>query len=133
MKTLQIIVAILLFTTFSACTSDTDNSIQIPTTVTWSLTHVSGGIAGFDETFEIGLITWTFNSQTNIMAVVNNNTDDSSYDIFESGLYSYSIQNDGTNYRMTIDGGDFGVITETENEITLDQQVDDGFIITLKR
>ena len=133
MRTPQIFVAFFSLFLLTSCFNNDDNQIQITNTITYSLTNVMGGIAGFDETFEPGLITWTFNNQTNMMIVDNNNTDDSSFDVFESGTYSYSVENDGTNLRMTIDGTDFGIITETANELTLDQQVDDGFLITLKR
>ncbi len=46
----------------------------------WSLVNVSGGFAGVDTDFEIGLITWDFNTTSSEITVTNNNTATEIYD-----------------------------------------------------
>ncbi|MGJ8591857.1 MAG: hypothetical protein ACSHXF_04880 [Aquaticitalea sp.] len=133
MKAVRIFMSICLLTALVSCSDDDDNSTQLSHTTTWNLTHVFGGFAGIDQTLPSGLVQWTFDSETDMLTVVNNNTDEMVVDFFDSGTYPYSIQNDGTNDLITIDGIDFGIYTETENEITIDQQVNDGFLLTLTK
>lgn len=133
MKTLRFFMILFMLTTFVSCNNDDDNNPQPIHATTWNMTHVVGGFAGVDQTIPTGLIQWTFNSDTGMLVVVNNNMDDLVFDFFDSGSYPYSIQNDGTNDLITIDGIEYGIFTETPNEITIDQQVDDGFLITLTR
>src|SRR5690606_36981223 len=80
----------LLFAVLASCMSDDDSNTPLPNTVTWNLTKVEGSIAGVTHTFPTGLIQWTFNEDTNTLVVVNNNTDDSLFDFYDSGTYSYS-------------------------------------------
>jgi hypothetical protein len=116
------------------CSNDDDNTPpQSTNTNTWNLTHVVGGIAGIDQTIPTGLIQWTFNNDTGMLVVVNNNTDEMLFDFFDSGIYPYNIQNNGTDDLITIDGIEFGAWIETQNEVTIDQQVNDGFLLTLTR
>lgn len=133
MKSLKILIAILLVATIASCSSDDDNNVQLTQINSWNLARVTGGFAGVDQTFPEGLIVWTFNGDTDTVVVVNNNTDNTLNDFFDSGTYPYTIENDGTNDVISIDGIDFGVISETENELLLDHQVDDGFTVTFTR
>lgn len=133
MKPLKILIAILLVATIASCSSDNDDNVQITQINSWNLARVTGGFAGVDQTFPAGLIVWTFNGDTEMVVVVNNNTDDTLNDFFDSGTYPYTIENDGTDDVISINGIDFGVISETENELLLDHQVDDGFTVTLTR
>lgn len=133
MKTTQIFMAILLFAVFTGCNNDDDNNNPIPNTVTWNLTHVSGGIAGADETFPVGFIKWTFNNDSQMLTVENNNTDNTVATIFETGIYPYSRQNNGTNDVITIDNQAFIITAETEHELTLDQIVVEGYTLTLTK
>lgn len=133
MKTIQFFTTILLFVVFTSCNNDDDNSTQPTLPINWSLTHVAGGFAGIDDTFPTGLIQWAFDQETNTLIVVNNNDDDMLNDMFDSGSYPYNIENNGTDDILTVDGIELGVITQSENEINIDQQPTDGFLLTLTR
>ena len=133
MKTLRFFMTIFMLTALMSCSNDDDNNPQSTNPDVWNLTQVVGGFAGVDQTIPAGLVQWTFNSDTGMLVVVNNNTDDMIFDFFDSGTYPYSTQNDGAVDIITIDGIEFGVYTETHNEVTIDQQVADGFLIRLTR
>ncbi len=133
MKSLQFMTAILLFVVFTNCSNDDDNNTQPTTIATWNLTRVTGGIAGVDQTITPGLIKWTFNTETSTLIVVNNNTDDDIFDFYDSGTYSYSIENNGTDEILSINGTSFGAVVGSLNELTIDEQIDDGFVLTFTR
>ncbi|HLT33153.1 MAG TPA: hypothetical protein VKZ98_05130 [Aquaticitalea sp.] len=113
--------------------SDDDSNTPLPNTVTWNLTKVEGSIAGVTHTFPTGLIHWTFNEDTNTLVVVNNNTDDSLFDFYDSGTYSYSVENNGTDAIVTIEDVELGAVTVTQDELIIDEQIDDGFVLTFTR
>lgn len=131
MKTKYFLVVALVLCIFLSCSSNDDT---IPTATTeWNLISVTGGLAGVDDTFDSGLITWTFNSNTNTVIVVNNNTDDTLIDFFDSGTYTYVTTVVGSDIHVTIDGIEFGVITQTASQMTLDQQALDGYLVTFTK
>lgn len=138
MKIKILIAAIWLFTLSCSINNNTDAPTNYK--VEWHLTHVGGGIASVDETFEMGTIIWTFNEPTGILTVENTNEDDSKEDGLASGSYSYSIASVGNASFLTIDSNEFGEIAFTsENKLSIDQNSTsegsgaDGFIYTFTR
>ena len=133
MKTIQFFAAILLLTVFTSCNTN-DDSTELPTLpISWNLTRVTGGFAGVDETFPRGLITWSFNSETNMLTVVNNNDNEASNDMFDSGTYPYSVQTTETGDILTVNEIEIGKISVTQNQLNIDQQSVDGFMLTFIR
>lgn len=68
----------LTFLVLISC-SDADDSIQktnLPATGNWSLVKISGSIAGVNNTFPAGMITWSFDELNHTITVVNNNSND---------------------------------------------------------
>jgi hypothetical protein len=133
MKALKIMIAIMFIATISSCSSDDDNNNQTAETDSWNLVHVTGGFAGIDQTIPEGLIVWTFNEDTEMVEVVNNNTDEMINDFFDSGIYPYTIVSVLTNEILTIDNIELGVTSETPNELIIDHLVDDGFTLTFTK
>ncbi|MCB0446073.1 MAG: hypothetical protein KDD03_00905 [Gelidibacter sp.] len=131
MKTKYLFLVLFVCTLLSGCSSNDDPTPT--TTIEWNLISVTGGLAGVNDTFDPGLITWTFNSNTNTVIVVNNNTDDTLIDFFDSGTYTYVTTVVGSDVHVTIDGIEFGVITQTASQMTLDQQALDGYLVTFTK
>ena len=130
MKTIQFFTLMLLLVVITSCNTN-DDSTPLPTQpISWNLTRVTGGFAGVDETFPRGLITWSFNSETNMLTIVNNNDNEASNDMFDSGTYPYSIQTTETGDILSVNEIELGKITVTQNELTIEQQTADGFTLT---
>lgn len=133
MKTFRIFIILSMFAIFTNCVNDDDAFVQINNESTWNLVKVEGSIAGVTHLFDSGTIQWTFNPQTETLEVINNNTDEDLFDFYDSGTYSYFVDASGTEAILFIDDIEFGVVTETQNELIIDDQVDDGFVLTLTR
>jgi hypothetical protein len=131
MKTTLFILSILLLTSVTSCHSNDDSNSDYGLEGEWNLTHVSGGLVGVDKSFEPGLIVWTFNESTGNMIVVNNSED--GFSMFQSGTYSFSIQDEGDYNSITIDGMAFGSIEIFQNQVKIDQMVADGFLLELTK
>ena len=117
-----------------------DDSIQASTiNGTWYLKNISGGLAGINDDYNQGIIKWIFDSQALTLTVENNNSQNTVFDGFESGIYSYSILESGGNSYLIVEDTEFGGYTFTENNLMLDQNKistgsgADGFIIELER
>ena len=139
MNTIKLIAALCLFVIFSGC-GESDNSSDTPLTINgeWNLTNVSGGIAGINDNFSAGTITWTFDSTTNTVEVINNNTNSNLESMLVSGNYEYSLEANATNpelcaYNFVIDEVNFGCYSLTQNQLTFGQIEADGYMITLVR
>ncbi len=130
MKALNVFIIILFTGILTSCTTSGDG---LDFTTTWNLTNVTGGFAGVDHTFERGLIKWTFYEEDSVIEVTNSNEVESLIDIFETGTYPYSIEEIDSEYRIFINGSDFGTIYKTSKIMVIDQQFADGFKITLTR
>jgi hypothetical protein len=65
------------------------------------------------------------------MIVVNNSED--GFSMFQSGTYSFSIQDEGDYNSITIDGMAFGSIEIFQNQVKIDQMVADGFLLELTK
>lgn len=134
------------FTTLTSLTScslsnDGDNG---PTTIIiteWNLVNVTGGIAGVDNAFTIGDITWFFDNSLLVLSVTNSNTADLE-DGLDEGNYNISYLEQNGNLFLVVEDFEFGQITfsGTDNEdMTIDQnslttgQGSDGFVYTFKK
>jgi hypothetical protein len=87
MKILRFLLLILIVSLYNSCTVDDDYESNPTLLGSWNLIEVSGTIAGTTDQFEYGLITWNFEEGT--VTVVNNNTDESLLDGFDSGNYDF--------------------------------------------
>ena len=131
MKTL-IVYSLMFITSVVGCDPEdinpnTDNSID----GTWNLTHVSGGIDGRNLTFDTGVIVWTFNEETGMVTIVNSS--DNGLSVFQSGTYSFLIEEMGGHKTISINGMDFGIIDISADKINIDQEVADGIFLELTK
>lgn len=137
MKAKFTILISVLFLVITSCDNDDTNSSEAQTIDgSWSLTHVQGGFAGVDDTYESGVIVWTFNDNDQSLLVVNNNPEDAIYDGLESGSYTYTISelNDEDSYLVVNSTLNLGKITLDNNTLILDDNPGaDGFLLTLVR
>lgn len=136
MKTMKLLALALTVGFFTGCNNDDDSNGETTLEGTWKLTRVQGGFGGADEEFQSGAITWTFDFDDQTVDVVNNQPE-SDYDFFETGTYDFEVlstndPNDPCGH-MIIDNLDFGCLDISSNTLKLDQQMADGFLITLKR
>lgn len=119
------------------CNSDDDSQQNTDSALigTWSLVNVQGGLAGVDDSFAIGTITWSFNENNSLLTVTNNNTTTVIYDGFSSGTYNYQLltHNDG-NPSVIINSFEYNITTLTASQLILDEGVTaDGFLLTFSR
>ncbi|MCB0444073.1 MAG: hypothetical protein R2812_01185 [Gelidibacter sp.] len=132
MRTKLFILAVLSFTFLTNCNSDDTNSTTNPLSGLWNLTHISGGIAGFDQSYEIGDITWSFNTETQMVTIVNNVINN--FTVLQSGTYTYSVlTTDDQEASLIINDMNLGILEFSENTVTIDQKVADGITIKLTR
>ena len=127
-------------TTFMGCDKK-DNTTQMETlNGKWNLKNISGGFAGVDDDFEMGLVTWTFDQTSSTLSVVNNSTQEFIYSGYETGTYNYIIfsYSNGNKY-MIINGTEHGkyliqgnLLTINENELQSGAGAD-GFIFEFVR
>ena len=119
-----------------ACNNDDDGTPNndFPLEGQWSLVNVSGGLAGVDEDFEMGLITWDFEIQTQQVTVVNSNTA-SVFSGFQTGVYDFQVLTNSEMSSLILDDSFSMVITTlTSNQLILDKGVAaDGFLYTLAK
>lgn len=135
MKTLFYFLVLILFT-FS-CNSDDDAQQNIDSALqgTWSLVNVSGGLAGVNDDFEIGTITWNFNEDNLELTVTNTNTTTVIYDGFPSGTYDYELLTPTEeSASVTINSFEYRITTLTSSLLLLDEGVAaDGFLLTFRK
>ena len=62
----------------------------------WTLISSSGMISGSAHEFEPGTIVWKFDSAGNV-TIINNNTETSFDDSYDSGIYKYLINSQSSN------------------------------------
>ena len=135
MKTPFCFLVLILFT-FS-CNSDDDAQQNTDSALqgTWSLVNVSGGLAGVNDDFEIGTITWNFNEDNLELTVTNTNTTTVIYDGFPSGTYDYELLTPTEeSASVTINSFEYRITTLTSSLLLLDEGVAaDGFLHTFRR
>lgn len=100
----------------------------------WSLVNVSGGLAGVDEDFEMGLITWDFDIETQELTITNTNTA-SVFSGFPTGVYDFQVLTNGEMSSLILEDSFSMVITTlTNNQLILDEGVAaDGFLYTFAK
>lgn len=130
-------IYLLLFTfAVFACNTDDDGTPDndFPLEGQWSLVNVSGGLAGVDEDFEMGLITWDFEIQTQQVTITNNNTG-SVFDGLPTGVYDFQVLTNGEISSLILDDSySMVIITLTTSQLVLDEGVAaDGFLYTLAK
>tara|TARA_R110002111_G_scaffold103778_5_gene160986 strand:- start:38604 stop:39026 length:423 start_codon:yes stop_codon:yes gene_type:complete len=137
MKTTFYILVLMLSTL--SCNSDDDTPQNSEPTLngSWSLVNVTGGLAGVDDDFEIGLIIWDFNQDNLELTVTNNNTANVIYDGLSSGTYDYEVlSTTGEDAYLVIHnfGINHEIITLNASQLVLDEGVAaDGFLLTFSR
>ena len=135
MKTPFYFFVLVLFS-FS-CNSDDDAQQNTDSALqgTWSLVNVSGGLAGVNDDFEIGTITWNFNEDNLELTVTNTNTTTVIYDGFPSGTYDYELLTPTEeSASVTINSFEYRITTLTSSLLLLDEGVAaDGFLLTFRK
>ena len=134
----KLYILILALITFG-CNSDDDAQQDTNATLNgpWSLINVSGGFAGVDDDFEIGLITWDFDIGNLQLTVTNNNTEAVIYDGLSSGDYDYQVLSTTgeVGYLVVHNFGiNHEIVTVSSSELILDEgAAADGFLLTFSR
>ena len=124
------------FFIFTNCSIKDDNTTPEVVRVYYNLINVSGGIEGVDDYFESGTIIWSFNDETGILTVVNENIDDTKQDGLDSGDYNYSVLNSGDNSFLIIESNELGLLEYITNNLIINENKTsegsgaDGFIYT---
>jgi len=139
MKWKILVLLVVGFCGVIASCNDDDSTQASTINGTWNLKNISGGLAGINDAYNQGIIKWVFDSQALTLTVENNNSQNTIYDGFESGIYSYSILESGGDSYLIAEDIEFGGYTVTENNLIIDQNKTligtgaDGFIIELER
>jgi len=135
-----LIIAFFSLLTFTNCSIDNNTNETPKVYVTyWHLINVSGGIAGVDNDFVMDKITWNFNEATGKLTVKNTNTDETIEDGLNTGTYTFSVTEVGSDKFLVVNSNEFGGLTFTETQLAIDQNKisngtgADGFIYTFKR
>ena len=103
----------------TGCSNDDDSLQEETLNGIWNVNNISGGIAGIDNGYETGIITWTFNNQT--LTVENNAAQGNIYNGFESGTYSYLLLEDENEQFINLnESGDYLKIIIENNEMKID-------------
>lgn len=129
-KTMCLLVVMPLCMAMSC--DDEKEAIPITTSINgdWKFNKVTQGpdnTTGYD--FAPGEIVWTFNTNNNTVTIVNNNTDESKPDFFESGTYDLEII-DSTNdpsrcsYILKISQLDLGCVDIAGKYLYIDRGLD---------
>ncbi|WP_111308227.1 hypothetical protein [Confluentibacter sediminis] len=138
----SLIIACISFFALTNCSLDSvDNDIPKVTRVLWHLKNVSGGVSGVDNDFPANKIVWEFRDATSTLTVSNTNTDTSIEDGLDSGTYSYTIVEVGSDAYIKINSNEVGKITITNsgNTLTINQNLKssgsatDGYIYTFNK
>jgi hypothetical protein len=136
MKKFLFATFIFINVTLSSCSNDDNFTNKNSVEGSWKLVNVTGTFAGINNNFTYGIITWDFNSITQTVTVVNNNTDSNLWDVLETGVYNYQFINNPDSpcgESIEIDGSVFGCYSVENDNLVIDQSIADGFAITLKR
>lgn len=133
------LVMILSLAFLSSC-SDTDDAAPIEALDgTWNLTNIQGGLAGINEDFASGSITWSFNNESLILTVENNSTQTTVYSGYPTGSYAYTIAVDDKNEYIIMNTVSFGSYVFSGNNLIINQNENpagsgaDGFILQFER
>ncbi|MFN3755237.1 hypothetical protein [Flavobacterium sp.] len=123
----------LILVLLPSCSNDSNPNSDV-VQGQWKLINVSGTFAGINNDFAPGLITWNFNPTTQMVTIVNNNTDVNLWDVFETGVYNYQIL-DNPEFPcgeiIKIDGIEMGCFSISNDSFVIDQSIADGFRLQL--
>ncbi|WP_431133263.1 hypothetical protein [Psychroserpens mesophilus] len=130
----HIYIFLLVVFTFSCNNNDDHCSSHSDPTLygTWSLINVSGGFAGVNQDFEAGIITWTFDNQSQELTIINTNTE-AVFDGYPSGVYDFQVltPEDGFITIVLDDSVELDIDTLTNHQLILDEGIAfDGFSYT---
>ncbi|TXD83843.1 hypothetical protein ESY86_07295 [Subsaximicrobium wynnwilliamsii] len=131
-----LILLTLITTAFIGCNDDDPNRIDAVPSIsgTWNLSNVSGGFVGTDVDFEDGLITWSFNTETSQVKVINSNADPVAFDGLPSGTYDYVLENNAGVETLKVDYLDMTVNAMSNTQMLLDDGIAyDGFLLSFSR
>jgi hypothetical protein len=135
--TIKVLFVLLSALSISCSNSDDSNPEHTTLDGIWQLKSVRGGIAGTNDEFNNGEISWTFGNNGSI-AVSNMNTDDNKVDLIESGDYVYTIAPNPTTPQscteaMFIDGVNYGCYSIDGLTLVLNQVESDGYEVKLEK
>ena len=135
MKTTFYVFVLVLF--LVSCNNNDDSIENTDTTLegSWSLVNASGGFAGVNDDFEVGLITWNFNQDNLELTVTNANTANVIFDGLHSGTYNYVfLTTTGEDVSLVINSISYDLTTLSSSELELDEGVAaDGFLLTFSK
>ena len=138
----KIIIALSLLILISGCSLDDDSNNGEEQTFRnyWHMTRATEGFAGIDDRYDLGVIIWGFNDETNELTIENNNPDDTKQDGLDTGVYSYETTAFDSKEILIIEDQDFGEIyLDSQNVLVIDQNETtmgsgaDGFVYTFQR
>jgi hypothetical protein len=133
-KTIYIIIITLL--TLSCNSDDEASQNEEPSLIgPWSLVNVSGGLAGVNDDFEIGVITWDFNENFLEFTVTNTNATNVIFDGLPTGTYNFRVlSSTGEDAFLVTDTYSYEITTLTGTQLKLDEGIAfDGFLLTFTR
>ena len=131
-KVLSLVIVLISF----GCQNDNEsNFTQDQLSREWKFVKVTGGLLGVNQEIEPGMITWSFNSFTNTVTIVNTTTDQMLYDFFETGVYNYQILESSSDFGcdevLKIDNIELGCLSIVDDKLVIDQTYADGFRLEL--
>ena len=132
MKATLFLCSLMLLISIAGCNAESeDSNANYGLDGHWNLTHVAGGIDGRNLVFDPGVIIWTFDENTGMVTIAN--TSENVLSVFQSGSYPFSIENNGNQKSITIDGMHFGSFVLFQDQIFINQQVADGILLELTK
>lgn len=144
-KILLVLSCFVILTNCSVDDSNNDSFDDINYLTQWHLTNVTGGVAGIDDEFDLGVVIWTFKDEndTKSLSIVNENIDTTKEDFLDSGEYTYSEIEENSITYLVINNIEYGAITFPANSTTTNLVLNtnqlsnatgsDGFVYTFQR
>lgn len=128
------ILGILLTALLAGCSSESGATQDSVVEGQWKLVNVSGSFAGISHDFPAGTITWDFNPTTQMVTVINNNTDDTLNDVLETGVYNYQIVDSSDpnfcSQTIKINNNEMGCFSVVNDTLHISEAHVDGFSIS---
>ena len=133
-----IIIALIL----SSCSIEDEPVVNNTSVATWHLIKSENPIIGTLSSFDLDTIIWLFDDTTYTLTVENNNTDDTKYDLLDSGIYNYDeitnanatfIVINESEYGITINENIFTLVHEVDISLSSGEMLDGGLIYTFQR
>lgn len=134
MRLLLILSILACFSIFS-CTSNKDFNEDFQDS--WSLTNVSGGIAGLNCDYELDVIVWSISQA--LIEVTNNSTPNGLCDNTFPESASYNILENGGDHYLNYNDSPYGLINIEGDNMTIngtfnpDGEVSDAFTYQFSR